>query len=247
MKFCIVVQARLGSKRFPRKILKKINKNFNSLTFLIHLIKNANHNLVIATTKSPADNEIVDICKKKNVHYFRGSETNVFMRYKLAAKKFDIKNIIRITSDCPLLDLKLLNKIKIKFIKNNLDYISNTLPIKRSKFPNGSDIEIFKSKLLSKYNSLSKQDKEHVTNIFWKDQNLKKKTFTNNLDYSKLRYTLDYKRDLVVIKKILIYLTKNKKKISFQNISKFLLKNPNIMSLNKESNNIFQGKKISKN
>ena len=50
--------------------------------------------------------------------------------------------MIRITSDCPLLDITLLDKIKKEFI-SKADYISNTLPIKKSKFPNGSDIEIF--------------------------------------------------------------------------------------------------------
>ena len=54
----------------------------------------------------------------------------------------------------------------------NLDYISNTLPIKESKFPNGSDIEIFKAKLFQKYQSLTKKDKEHVTNVFWQDKRL---------------------------------------------------------------------------
>ena len=175
MKFCIVIQARLGSKRFPAKILKTIYKNYNSLTFLINLIRKTDYELVVTTTKSSIDNKIVNICKKKNINYFRGSENNVYERYKQTAKKFNIENIIRITSDCPLLDVSLLDKIKNEFISKKLDYISNTLPIKESKFPNGSDIEIFKSKLFQKYKSLTKEDKEHVTNVFWQDKRLKKK------------------------------------------------------------------------
>ena len=246
MKFCIVLQARVGSTRFPGKILKNIYNNYNSLSFLINLIKKTNYNLVVATTKSPNDNKIVNICKKNNTYYFRGSENDVYQRYKLTAKKFNIDNIIRITSDCPLLDLELLNKMKKNFIKFDLDYISNTLPIKKSKFPNGSDIEIFKSKLFKKYHSLSKKDKEHVTNVFWQDKNLKKKTYLNNKNYSHIRYTLDYRNDLIVIKKILLYLKKNKKKITYLNITNFLLNNPEIMNLNKYANNIFQGKIIKK-
>ena len=246
MKFCIVLQARVGSKRFPGKILKNIYNNNNSLSFLIKMIKKTNYNLVVVTTKLSIDNKIVNICKKNNIYYFRGSVNNVYDRYKLAAKKFNIDNIIRVTSDCPLLDLELLDKMKKDFIKYNLDYISNTLPIEKSRFPNGSDIEIFKSKLFDRYKSLSKKDKEHVTNVFWQDKNLKKKNYSNNINYSHLRYTLDYRKDLTVIKKILIYLKKNKKKITFRNISKFLLNNPKIMNLNSEANNIFQGKKIFK-
>ena len=141
----------------------------------------------------------------------------------------------------------MLDKIKNEFISKKLDYISNTLPIKESKFPNGSDIEIFKSKLFQKYKSLTKEDKEHVTNVFWQDKRLKKKNFKSNFNYSNLRYTLDYNKDLIVIKKILIFLKKNKKKIiTYKNICKFLLNNPQIANLNKDANNIFQGKNIVK-
>ena len=78
MEFCIVIQARLGSKRFPAKILKTIYKNYNSLTFLINLIRKTDYELVVTTTKSSVDNKIVNICKKKNINYFRGSENNVY-------------------------------------------------------------------------------------------------------------------------------------------------------------------------
>ncbi len=244
MEFSIILQARLGSKRFPNKILKKIHENFNSLTFLIKRIKKSNINLVIATTKSNKDDRIVDICKKNNVLFFRGSENNVFERYKKTAKFYKIKNIIRLTSDCPLIDFFLLKKMKRIFVKNELDYISNTLPINKSNFPNGSDIEIFKSSLLEKSHRLSKKDKEHVSNKFWQYKNIKKKTVVNNKNLSELRYTLDYKSDLVVIKKILIYLHKNKKEITYKNISNFLIKNKKITSLNQNYNKIFQGKKL---
>ncbi len=244
MKFCIILQARLGSKRFPGKIIKKITNDHNSLSFLISKIKQSKNNLIVATTKKPIDNEIVKICKKNNVFFFRGSENNVYERYRKASKKFKIKNIIRLTSDCPLLDLKLLNRIKKTFIKYDLDYISNTLPIEKSKFPNGSDIEIFKSNLFKKYKNLSAQDKEHVTNLFWKDRSLKTKIISSKINYSNFRYTLDYKRDLTVIKKILKYFSKNKQEISYKNICKFLIKNPKISTLNKNSNKVFQGNNI---
>ena len=244
MKFCIVLQARLGSKRFPSKILKKIYKNHSSLSFLVNNIKRSKNNLVVATTDKIKDNKIVSWCRKKKIRYFRGSENNVFERYKKTAKKFKIKNIIRLTSDCPLIDFQLLEKMKKTYIEKNLDYISNTLPIKKSKFPNGSDIEIFKSTLFEKYKKISKKDKEHVTNLFWKDSKIKIKNFTSKKDFSNLRYTLDYKEDLIVIKKIISFLKINKKKLTYKNISNFLIKNPEVVKLNQLSNNIFQGNKL---
>ena len=244
MKFCVVLQARLGSKRLPSKILKKIYKNYTSLSFLIENIKKSKNNLVVATTNKTQDNKLVSWCKKNKISYFRGSENNVFERYKNTTKKFKIENVIRLTSDCPLIDFQLLKKMKKIYVNQNLDYISNTLPIEKSKFPNGSDIEIFKSTLFYKYNKISKLDKEHVTNLFWKDKKLKTEIYSIKKNLSKFRYTLDYKEDLFVIKKIINFLKKNKKTITYKNICNFLIKHPEIMNLNKLSNNIFQGKKL---
>ena len=244
MEFCIILQARLGSKRFPEKIIKKIYKKETSLSFIIKRVKKFNFNLIVATTISKKDDKIVNICKKNNINYFRGSENNVFERYNKAAKKYKIKNIIRLTSDCPLIDFYLLKKMQKEYLKKKLDYICNTLPIEKSTFPNGSDIEIFKSSLLSKYKKLSKSDKERVTNKFWKSKKIKKITITNNINLSKVRYTLDYKSDLFVIKKILLYLNKKNKKITYKNISKFLNKNKRISTINQQFNKIFQGRKI---
>ena len=74
-----------------------------------------------------------------------------FERYEKTSKKYKIKNVIRLTSDCPLIDFQLLKKMKKIYLSKKLDYISNTLPIEKSKFPNGSDIEIFKTSLFQKY------------------------------------------------------------------------------------------------
>ncbi len=244
MKFCVVLQARLGSKRLPSKILKKIYKNHSSLSFLVNNIKNSNNNIVVATTLKTKDNKIIHWCKKNKINYFRGSENNVFERYEKTSKKYKIKNVIRLTSDCPLIDFQLLKKMKKIYLSKKLDYISNTLPIEKSKFPNGSDIEIFKTSLFQKYKKISNKDKEHVTNLFWKDKKIKKMIYPSNKNLSHIRYTLDYQEDLIVIKKIINFLKNNKKKITYTNISNFLIRNPQIMNLNKSANNIFQGNKI---
>jgi spore coat polysaccharide biosynthesis protein SpsF len=108
--------------------------------------------IVIATTKRKEDSEIIKVAKKLKVNFFRGSENNLLLRYICAAKKFAINNIIRITSDCPLVDPFLIKKMKNKFLETGVDYLSNTLPAWESKFPNGSDIEIFTYKSLIKAN-----------------------------------------------------------------------------------------------
>ena len=119
-------------------------------------------------------------------------------------KKNKIKHIARITSDCPLLDTKLANKMAIKYKFNDVDYLSNT--ITRS-FPDGLDVEFFSFKALkaAHQNTIYKSDKEHVTSYIKRSNLFKKKNILNKIDYSNIRVTLDYKEDLNLIKKIFRY------------------------------------------
>lgn len=215
--FGIIIQARTGSKRFPNKILKKINK-ITILEFLIRRLLSCfeNKEIFIATTTKKSDQKIVNIAKNLNLKFYRGSEDDVSLRYLNCAKKFKIKNIIRLTSDCPLIDPFLILKMKKKFYINKLDYLANTLPLRKSTFPNGSDIEIFKFKALKKSRNhldkeIHKPSKEHVTNIFWRQKNLfKSKIFTQKINQSRYKFSLDYKSDFNLIKYIIFNLKKKK-------------------------------------
>ena len=161
----VIIQARYSSTRFPGKILKKINGK-SLLEILILRVKKSKliDKIIIATTNDKNDNKVINKIKKLNVDTYRGSTNNVLKRYFCATKKFNktIKNVIRITSDCPLIDSKLIDKIVLKHEKNNNDYTSNTLV---PTFPDGMDIEVFKYEALKKAFKLAKTkfEKEHVT------------------------------------------------------------------------------------
>ena len=214
MLFGIVIQARTGSSRFPEKILKKIDKR-TVIEFLIDnlLTKFKNKNLVIATTNLKRDSIILKILKKKNINFFRGSEENVLKRYLNCAQKFKIKNIIQITSDCPLVDTNLIIRMKKIFFSKNLDYLANTYPPNKSMYPDGTDIEIYKYKSLLKLSKLTnkKEDKEHVTNFFWKNKKIfKTMIIKNKINLSNFKYSIDYKNEITLVKKILKIIKKKK-------------------------------------
>ena len=137
----IIVQARSNSSRFYEKILKIIN-NKSLLEILLLRLKKLNKvdKIIVATTNSNNDRKIIKICKKCDVDYFVGSETNVQLRYYKAAKKFNISNIIRITSDCPLMDIEIIKKIIKLFFKRKRQYVSNVI---FPTYPNGMDVEMF--------------------------------------------------------------------------------------------------------
>ena len=111
--FGIIIQARLNSKRFPKKVLKRLDGNNTVLEFQISRVSKVfdKKNIFIATTINKEDIKICRISKKNGIRFFRGSEKNVMKRYIDCAKKFKIETIIRVTSDCPLVDPRLIKKM----------------------------------------------------------------------------------------------------------------------------------------
>ena len=245
MNFAILIQARLGSSRFPKKIIQYIDGKTVIEYMVDKLLKVfKKKNIIINTTNSKKDDELIQIIEKKKLKYFRGSENNVLDRYLKCSKKFKVKNIIHLTSDCPLVDTNLISKMKKTFENKKLDYFANTYPPNMSNFPDGSDIEIYKQKSLIKLSKLSnkREDKEHVTNFFWKNPKIfNTNILKSNKKLSKFKYSLDYKNELFLIKKI-IKISKIKKiKLNYKNIVKIINNNKNLKKIS--NNNLSKFKK----
>jgi spore coat polysaccharide biosynthesis protein SpsF len=232
MKFAVLIQARLGSSRYPQKILKKIDSR-SVIEYMIDQILKIfpKNKIIINTTNSKKEILLLNEIKKKKINFFRGSELNVLSRYVNCAKKFKVKNIIHVTSDCPLVDINLILKMKKIFLKNNLDYLANTYPPYKSTFPDGTDIEIYKYKSLIKLQKLTnlQEDKEHVTNFFWKNKNIfKTMILKNSKNLSNYKYSIDYKNEITLVKKIIKIMKKKKIKSNFKNIVKIIESDDNL-------------------
>ena len=98
--------------------------------------------IIIATTELERDDSIVEECKRLNVNYFRGSEENVLSRYYYAAKENNADVVVRVTSDCPLIDPEVSSRIIDFYFKNRekYDYVSNTID---RTYPRGLATEVF--------------------------------------------------------------------------------------------------------
>jgi spore coat polysaccharide biosynthesis protein SpsF len=226
MEFGVLIQARLGSSRYPKKILKKIDHR-SIIEYMIDQILKIlpRKTIIINTTNSKNDDLLVKKIKQKKINIFRGSELNVLSRYIKCAKKFNVKNIIHLTSDCPLVDTNLILRMKKIFLNKKLDYLANTYPPNKSTFPDGTDIEIYRYRSLSKLQNLSSldEDKEHVTNFFWKNKKIfKTMIIKNKKNLSNFKYSVDYKNEVVLLKEILKILKKKKIKPNFENIVKII-------------------------
>ena len=201
----VIIQARYNSTRFPGKILKKIG-NKTVLEILISRIAKSKKisKIIVASTNNLLDKKILKICKKLKISFFAGDETDVLKRYFDAAKAFNCKDIVRITSDCPFLDHKIMDKIIKIYFEKKLEYCSNTL---NPTFADGQDVEIFSFSQLEKAHNYAKIffDREHVTPFIKKIPNIKKFNFFDSKDNNKIRITLDEPEDLEVLKNIYRY------------------------------------------
>lgn len=157
MRVGIIIQSRMGSKRLPAKNLISITKGGLSLIELVILrlkkCKKVNQ-IIVATPKSKENNTLVGKIKKMGISVFRGDENDALERYYLAAKKFKIDSIIRITSDCALVDPKMIDEFIDIFNEKKLDYLSNTFNYNKFDTGNwnyydGFDVEIFTADLLN--------------------------------------------------------------------------------------------------
>ena len=112
MNITCIIQARLGSKRFPQKILKKVEgKSIIELIISRLKLSKKINQIVVAIPKTKIDDKLNDFLKKRKITIFRGSEKNVLKRYYDAANYFKSNTIVRITSDCPLVDYKIIDKM----------------------------------------------------------------------------------------------------------------------------------------
>ncbi len=198
----IIVQARMTSTRLPGKVLLKV-ANKEILAHCLSRLSVCEVPIFVATTTNTTDDCIVDLCDSLNIPAWRGSEYDVLSRYYECAKFNDLKVIVRVTSDCPLIDGNLLKAGLSEYLesyKQNL-YVSNCL--KRS-YPRGMDFEIFSFELLEEafHKANTDAQREHVTPYI--HQNVSGDVQLLNIerggDASRYRLTLDTQEDFELIK-----------------------------------------------
>jgi spore coat polysaccharide biosynthesis protein SpsF (cytidylyltransferase family) len=232
-KITIIIQARVGSRRFPRKVLSKIENK----PMIWHVINRAKQvkgvdQIILATTKKHEDNILTKIAKHAGILSFTGSAQDVLSRYYDCAIEFRADPIVRITGDCPLIDPKIVSKLLKIYMNKDYNYVTNTMP---ATYPDGLDTEIFSFRTLEKISrsSIMKSEREHVTPYIKKNKN-KFKTFNlrNKNDLSGLRWTVDEKKDLLLVRKIYEKM-RPKLTFGFEDTLKVLEKNPKIAEINK--------------
>ena len=241
MKSAIVIQTRMGSTRFPGKVMVELNDNHNVLDYVINQLRFSKSikNLIIATTFLEEDDIIVEYAKKNNLEYFRGEPLDVLDRYYQCAKKFSLETIVRMTSDSPFLDPLIVDKTVNKFQEGDFDFVSNNLI---RTFPIGIDTEVFSFKTLEQAWKEAKlpSEREHVTPFIKKNKEVFKiYNLENNQKIPIYRLTIDRNEDLEFLRAIASNITKQP--ILMEDIYELFLQKPKILDLYNDGMNLNEG------
>ena len=204
MKVVAIIQAHMGSTRLPGKVLKDLAGE----PMLARVVDRTRRTqtldeVVVATTVQPADEAIVHLCAERNWLCFRGSEEDVLDRYYQAAVAHQANVVVRITSDCPLIEPEIVDRVVREFLERQpeVDYACNTLP--RRTFPRGLDAEVMRFDVLRQ--AWREDDnpawREHVTPYIWRNPDLFRiHGVVNEADYSHMRWTVDTPQDLAFVR-----------------------------------------------
>ncbi|HOI12516.1 MAG TPA: aminotransferase class III-fold pyridoxal phosphate-dependent enzyme [Methanoculleus sp.] len=202
VKTVAIVQARMGSTRFPDKVMQPICGT-PMIGLLLERLSQAKSidQIVLATSSDPRNEPLVQYVQRLGVDAHRGSEDDVLDRYYQAAKKTGADVVVRITGDCPLIDPQLVDAVVDRFQEENVDYASNVMP---PTYPDGLDIEVFSFKALETTWSRARDPhlREHVTLYIREADQFVRTNLTHETDYSRERWTVDEPEDFEVIRKV---------------------------------------------
>lgn len=207
MKTIIIVQARMTSTRLPGKVLLPLAGEPMLVRLLERLrrVQRAD-GIVIATTTNVTDDPIAALCAQQGVPCHRGSELDVLSRYADAARLHAADVVVRITSDCPLIDPALIDQLIAVYEEGDSDYVSNMLP---PTWPYGMAVEVFSATALAQAHAEATQDaeREHVTPfIYWHPQRYRLRNVASPVALSHHRWTVDTPEDYELVRRLFDHL-----------------------------------------
>jgi spore coat polysaccharide biosynthesis protein SpsF len=198
----IISQARMTSTRLPGKVLLPINHQ-PVLQYHLDRLTQSGFPVFLATTGNKTDDPLAAFGRENQIPVYRGDEHNVLRRYYEAAQTFNLDIIVRVTSDCPLIDGFLIRQGLQEYVENNDSglYLSNCL---KRTFPRGFDFEIFSFALLEEafHQASAAGELEHVTPYINQNKSghVRFRHLTQPEDKSSYRVTLDTPEDFDLIR-----------------------------------------------
>jgi spore coat polysaccharide biosynthesis protein SpsF len=235
-----LIQARSGSTRFPKKILMPLCGK-TIIQRMIERVLEAKlaGTIVVITTTDSSDDIIENICNENRINIYRGHPTDLVDRHFKAALEYNADSVVKIPSDCPLIDPGVIDRV-LKYYSDNsgtYDYVSNLHP---ATYPDGNDVEIMSmSSLKIAWENAAKDfEREHTTPYIWENPDkfrIGNVEWETGLDYSMShRFTIDYMEDYLFIKAVYDELYPSNPEFSLNDILELLEQKPEIKKLNEK-------------
>lgn len=232
MSFDIIVQARLSSSRFPKKIIQDLNGK----PVLSHVLERCGQvqnvrQVICAIADEEGSEQLVSIAGDSGAKSYIGDVDDVLARYYHAARTYDCQHIMRVTSDCPLIDPQICGDVVQHYFQGKFDYCCNNNP---RSFPHGLDCEIFSFSLLEEAfkDAKTAYEREHVTPYMRMHQDISKGNIkATDALYANERWTLDYKEDLEFFR-ALYSENQGRALSSLKDVLQIIKKSPHVRDIN---------------
>ncbi|WP_274654182.1 glycosyltransferase family protein [Paenibacillus humicola] len=234
MKIAAIIQARMGSTRLLGKVLRMLGDK----TVLAHVVDRLRavpqvDEVIVATTAGSRDEPVAEEARRIGAACFRGSEEDVLSRYYEAAKQVQADAVVRITSDCPLLDPEVSSLVIRSYMEAPMcDYASNTLV---RTYPRGLDTEIFSFESLEAAFAETREayDREHVTPFIYRHpERFVCKSVTSGIPVPDYRWTLDTPEDWELIRRLYDALYVPGQRFSWHQAAAWMNANPEFHAIN---------------
>ncbi|WP_210520360.1 cytidylyltransferase domain-containing protein [Hymenobacter terricola] len=233
-----VVQARMGSSRLPGKVLLPLAGQ-PLLVRMVERVQGAHlaGAVVVATTTEAADDAVAACCAAHGLECFRGDALDLLDRHYQAARYYGADVVLKIPSDCPLIDPAIIDEVVGFYLHfaDRYDFVSNLHP---ATFPDGNDVEVMPIEALETAWREAKRplEREHTTPFFWENPGrfrLANVTWDSGKDFSMShRWTIDYPEDYAFISAVYAALHPTRPDFGLDDILQLLNRRPDIAQLN---------------
>ncbi len=194
----------MGSTRLPGKVLAPIGGE----PMLARVVERASaartiDRLVVATTTAPGDDPIVDLALERHWDVARGSADDVLDRYYQAAVEREATIVVRVTSDCPLIDPAIIDDVVARLRDRDADYASNTLEPRT--YPRGLDVEAMRFPALARawHEDKNAGWREHVTPYLYRHpERFRLVGLSTDPSYADQRWSVDTAEDLDLVSRL---------------------------------------------
>lgn len=225
----------MGSSRLPGKVMMEAA----GTPMLGHLLTRLGrlrgvHEVVVATTTNPLDDEIERFCRTLGTEVFRGSEEDVLGRVTEAATQYGATAVVEITADCPIIDPSVVQQVIDDFLQNPCDLVSNGLV---RTYPIGMDSNIVRMEALQRAarEAVDPLDREHVLRFIFRQPHefrMRNVEAPSSLSWPGLGLTLDEPADYELLSEVIENLFPTNPLFGCQDTISFLRENPDLVAIN---------------